>query len=880
MQVKSTLAAFIFSLTISALSAQVSKDATVPVTATVSTNPASITLNWPNPTASSLLIQRRTKGQGGNQWTQLLNVTNSTQTTLTDNNVALGQTYEYYVKRTSNVVAHGYAHVALEAPVTDSRGKLILLLDADIVAPLAPELERLRYDLVGDGWQIIEHIVDASATAQSVKSQIVADYNAAPASVKSVFLLGKIPVPYSGDAAWDGHSLDHSGAWPCDAYYAELTGTWTDVLVNNTSPTRDANDNIPGDGKFDQSATPTAVELQVGRVDFRRLSEGTFGATTVELLRRYLDKNHNWRTGVYKVENKALVDDNFFYFNGEAFAASGFRNAYPLVGEANVVEADFFANSNPQSYLMGYGCGSGGYSSAGGVGNSADFAVDTVNIVFSNLFGSYHGDWDYESNPFMPSALASRGGILTCGWAGRPHHFYQALASGETIGYCMKETQNANSNSGFFASISGEGGAHTALLGDPTLRAHIVVPPTNVTATADCGRVLLEWTASTDNSVVGYHIYQSASKHGAYVRLNINPVTGTSFSDVAPWEDTLYYQVRAVKLQTSPGGGAYWNTSTGAMTSVVYTAPPQISIGSTGGILTCINEQVVLNAISDSANVSYLWSGPNNFSSTNQIVIVGTAGIYNVTVTFADGCSAQATTTVEQDIEPPVAVIEPYGQLTCDNPCVTIYFNQLSSTTDSLVVCSPGNYAYTITGQNGCSTTLTFVVTEMPSQVFISYVVTDESAPGANDGGIDLIISGGQPITYLWSTGATTEDLLNIPGGTYTVTVTDAGGCVAVATFEVQTTTSGADESAVFQQLLLSPNPTDGPALLSIKLHKTADIQITVHDATGRLVLEKPEMTASELALSVDLREKPTGIYTVFIFVEKQVFARKLAVVR
>jgi hypothetical protein len=264
-----------------------------------------------------------------------------------------------------------------------------------------------------------------------------------------VLLLGAIPVPYSGNTAWDGHG-DHQGAWPSDAYYADVNGNWTDSTVNNVSPGRDVNKNIPGDGKYDQSYLPSTVELQVGRVDFRHINAVAFGeADQIGLMRRYLDKDHKWRIGDFPVDNKALVDDNFGYFGGEAFGSSGYRNAYPLVGETNIVETDFFAGTESQSYLLGYGCGGGNYNGAAGVGSSSNFATDTVNIVFSNLFGSYFGDWDYEVDPFLPSALASRGGILTCSWAGRPHGFNQGLASGETIGFCIRETMNAQYNIGF-----------------------------------------------------------------------------------------------------------------------------------------------------------------------------------------------------------------------------------------------------------------------------------------------------------------------------------------------------------------------------------------------------------------------------------------------
>jgi hypothetical protein len=49
---------------------------------------------------------------------------------------------------------------------------------------------------------------------------------------------------------------------------------------------------------------------------------------------------------------------------------------------------------------------------------------------------------------------------------------------------------------------------------------------------------------------------------------------------------------------------------------------------------------------------------------------------------------------------------------------------------------------------------------------------------------IELIVSGGTlSYTYLWSNGATTQDLINISAGSYTVVVTDANGCEATQTF-------------------------------------------------------------------------------------------------
>jgi gliding motility-associated-like protein len=53
-------------------------------------------------------------------------------------------------------------------------------------------------------------------------------------------------------------------------------------------------------------------------------------------------------------------------------------------------------------------------------------------------------------------------------------------------------------------------------------------------------------------------------------------------------------------------------------------------------------------------------------------------------------------------------------------------------------------------------------------------------------GALNLTASGGTaPYTYLWSNGAKTKNLTNVPGGNYTVTITDSRGCQGIRTFTV-----------------------------------------------------------------------------------------------
>ena len=163
-----------FSFLLSALPAQNSKDATVPVTASITLNPASITLNFVNPGNANLQVYRRTKGQGGTTWQLLLNVSASNQTSLTDNNVTAGQIYEYEVQRTvAGIVALGYAHVAVNANPVNSRGKILIFVDSTTADALGVELVRLKNDMRGDGWWPIPFHTGPHSTVQSIKAQIV-----------------------------------------------------------------------------------------------------------------------------------------------------------------------------------------------------------------------------------------------------------------------------------------------------------------------------------------------------------------------------------------------------------------------------------------------------------------------------------------------------------------------------------------------------------------------------------------------------------------------------------------------------------------------------------------------------------------------------------
>ncbi|MCX7861709.1 MAG: gliding motility-associated C-terminal domain-containing protein [Bacteroidales bacterium] len=188
---------------------------------------------------------------------------------------------------------------------------------------------------------------------------------------------------------------------------------------------------------------------------------------------------------------------------------------------------------------------------------------------------------------------------------------------------------------------------------------------------------------------------------------------------------------------------------------------------------------------------TYQWIpvGGNGPNATNL-----PAGTYTLSVVDAVGCPKVDSTTIT---EPPTYVgvtLDSVQHVTCfggTNGYIAIsafdgvppytYLWSNGSTLQDLSNIPAGTYTVTVTDANGCTITLTETVNEPP--LLAGFIMpTHVTCYGLSNGSANLIVAGGTPpYTYLWNTGSTSEDLNNIPTGTYSVTITDANGCVAYA---------------------------------------------------------------------------------------------------
>jgi hypothetical protein len=238
---------------------------------------------------------------------------------------------------------------------------------------------------------------------------------------------------------------------------------------------------------------------------------------------------------------------------------------------------------------------------------------------------------------------------------------------------------------------------------------------------------------------------------------------------------------------------------------------PQVQIGFlNGGALLCFgaNSTVVTAIVTGGTpSLNYVWNGPNILSGQGTTSIeVGSAGTYGIQVLDQSGClPATRGIQVFQQVQQPIAFagVDQYVCQANTNSTVSlsgiVQNSNGSLWTGGLGTFNPSNDNLTAVYspsaselQNG-SVTLTLNTAQngtCPEQsdaviIFFSTALQDQAqlvnpVCGQNNGSINTTISGGiSPYTYSWSNAQTTEDIFNIFAGQYTLTVTDAGGCIS-----------------------------------------------------------------------------------------------------
>ncbi|MEP7264710.1 MAG: gliding motility-associated C-terminal domain-containing protein, partial [Bacteroidota bacterium] len=187
-----------------------------------------------------------------------------------------------------------------------------------------------------------------------------------------------------------------------------------------------------------------------------------------------------------------------------------------------------------------------------------------------------------------------------------------------------------------------------------------------------------------------------------------------------------------------------------------------------------------------------------NDGTTGEALTNVPSGIYIATIKDANQCELLQTITLNQPAQPLAATAQSQNIDCFSNSTGTIditaaggtapytYTWSNGATTATNTQLTAGNYDYTITDAQNCIYSGTATITQPVN--FLQGTVTASASlcHGDATGNIDLNISGGTPgYSFVWSNGATTEDINTLTTGDYTVTVTDANNCIYSNTYTV-----------------------------------------------------------------------------------------------
>ncbi len=256
------------------------------------------------------------------------------------------------------------------------------------------------------------------------------------------------------------------------------------------------------------------------------------------------------------------------------------------------------------------------------------------------------------------------------------------------------------------------------------------------------------------------------------------------------------------------------NNLSGGIYSLVVTD----GVGCTGSASVTINEPTpFVSAITGTTNAScalscngsatvlagggttpytYLWNDPGTQSTPNATGLCAQG--YTVTITDANGCTTQSTTTVTAPTVINIALVSSTN-VTCNggnNGAITIsasggtpgYTYQWTPNVGSgpsVTNLVAGAYQVLVTDANGCTRTTTIDIFQPSALNLVTNTVS--STCGLSNGGASVVVSGGTPnYTYFWTPTSTPSSVINsVAAGSYTVVVTDNAGCTANASVTI-----------------------------------------------------------------------------------------------
>jgi len=276
---------------------------------------------------------------------------------------------------------------------------------------------------------------------------------------------------------------------------------------------------------------------------------------------------------------------------------------------------------------------------------------------------------------------------------------------------------------------------------------------------------------------------------------NLGPVT-YSWTPTGTLNNATIANPRATPAATTPYVVVATSSGCQARDTVnVVISPPTVQVAGTN--VNCNGGATGTATATPAGGVppyTYTWSNSATSASINNLA----AGQYSVTVRDSKGCTVTGSYTVTQPTVLSVSqqTVRPvrcnggndgFVSVTANGgtPNYSYNWSPSSANNDTIQNLTANTYALTVTDNNGCTATGSYIVNQPTALAFANAVTKNIRCRNGNDGFVTVSVSGGSPqYTYAWSHNANlnSANATTLPAATYIVTVTDANGCTLTQT--------------------------------------------------------------------------------------------------
>ena len=349
----------------------------------------------------------------------------------------------------------------------------------------------------------------------------------------------------------------------------------------------------------------------------------------------------------------------------------------------------------------------------------------------------------------------------------------------------------------------------------------------------------------------------------------IAPTAATSYSTIDGSSEQIGILYYRLLVTLDDGSTKFGGMDTLSFNEVICESDSfTFSYSSTAENCNQSDGSVAIEVINGTRPYTYEW--PSMISMSNDSVLTNlNEGMFILSVRDANNCAFSDTIAI--DNRNPIIELEAISFVSCFgaadgfiNIAVTdglIDGNLLWSTGDSgtnIDSLSQGNYSVMYTDSDGCTAEGTYGIQENDSLHIVIDSIVDAS-DGLSNGAIYISVVGGSGFnTYSWNNGSSTEDLLNISQGDYSLIAMDDNGCVD--SIEARVDDAVFVSNGFIDQLLVYPNPANGELNISFESDQTLK-GLKIASVDGRVLKDSRILNQSVNLVTVNVENLDEGVY-------------------